>query len=428
MPNQPDPHTHLTCRNALAAGALGAAALTVTTPPASAGPSSQERRRNRIRTTASGASLYSVVQGYSRWSSHRTGSTGEAASLRWIERELRAVGARTGRWSYDYPHYEWSAQVRVGNRPVPTVPLYYKGVGHLRYPTPYVQAVRASGAGADHAISDAVAAAAAAGATDAVLPVTKPVPGGTPYDENLVASTATRTPSTSGAASRPLLIPGRYADEATTERTSRHLDARIRQGHAYDLTGWLGTSGRVPDPIVVTTPLSGWFTCAGERGTGLAFALALAADLAEQHPVFFLGNTGHELDNFGVRAYLAQDFDLRPRAVVDLGASLGAGAPGPDGRLTLVTRSAASNPAFDEVARLSRDLAAGRFRPVAAFPGEGAEWAAFLGSGVPLLSSAGSFRQFHTPDDVPQNVTSPELLEQAYGALRTGVGDLLAAT
>ena len=31
--------------------------------------------------------------------------------------------------------------------------------------------------------------------------------------------------------------------------------------------------------------------------------------------MFFLGNTGHELNNYGVRAYLADEFELQPRAV-----------------------------------------------------------------------------------------------------------------
>ena len=54
--------------------------------------------------------------------------------------------------------------------------------------------------------------------------------------------------------------------------------------------------------IVVTTPLSGWFTCAGERGPGVALFLGLARWAAERsgdHSLMFLGNTGHELDQVG---------------------------------------------------------------------------------------------------------------------------------
>jgi hypothetical protein len=55
-------------------------------------------------------------------------------------------------------------------------------------------------------------------------------------------------------------------------------------------------------------------------------------------------------------------------------------------------------------------------------------WNQLLGPSVPLLSLAGNFRQFHTPDDLPRLTTSPEVLEQAYTAVRAAAGDLLAAT
>lgn len=108
-----------------------------------------------------------------------------------------------------------------------------------------------------------------------------------------------------------------------------------------------------------------------------------------------------------MRAYLADGFDLRPRAVFHLGSALAAAAPGPDGRLALTPRGAAANPRLDTVPGLAADLATARFGPLAAFPGEGAVWNKLLGPAVPLLSLAGNFRQFHTPDDVPRRPPRP---------------------
>ncbi len=68
----------------------------------------------------------------------------------------------------------------------------------------------------------------------------------------------------------------------------------------------LGKLVRRPDAdwIVVSTPSSGWFTCGGERGGGVAILLALAEWAAARpgpYNYFFVANSGHELDYLGAR-------------------------------------------------------------------------------------------------------------------------------
>lgn len=61
--------------------------------------------------------------------------------------------------------------------------------------------------------------------------------------------------------------------------------------------------------IVVTTPLSGWFACAGERGSGVAAFLHLAALLAKQLPdaeLLFAGLVGHERENHGGELFVKE--------------------------------------------------------------------------------------------------------------------------
>lgn len=61
--------------------------------------------------------------------------------------------------------------------------------------------------------------------------------------------------------------------------------------------------------LVVTTPLSGWFRCAGERGTGVAAFLALAETLPKRLPqtaMVFAGLVGHERENVGGRIFVAE--------------------------------------------------------------------------------------------------------------------------
>ena len=82
------------------------------------------------------------------------------------------------------------------------------------------------------------------------------------------------------------------------------------------------------DWIVVSTPASGWFTCGGERGPGIAILLALAEWASARRGnvnYLFVANSGHELDFLGAR--LLHDAHLAPppertRAWLHLGASI----------------------------------------------------------------------------------------------------------
>ncbi|AJA08567.1 hypothetical protein SKP52_08240 [Sphingopyxis fribergensis] len=59
--------------------------------------------------------------------------------------------------------------------------------------------------------------------------------------------------------------------------------------------------------LVVSTPRSGWFGCAGERGGGIAAWLHLAREaptLFPDHDLAFLCNSGHEYENLGAEEAL----------------------------------------------------------------------------------------------------------------------------
>ncbi|MEZ5598256.1 MAG: hypothetical protein R3E84_18095 [Pseudomonadales bacterium] len=89
--------------------------------------------------------------------------------------------------------------------------------------------------------------------------------------------------------------------------------------------------GRQPDlaPVVVMTPKSGWWTCASERGGGIAAWLACLRHLAGSKPlrtVYFTANSGHELGHIGMHHYLkAHRSRIREAALwVHLGANFAA--------------------------------------------------------------------------------------------------------
>lgn len=418
---------HRLSRRGLVAAGAGLVGLTgvgaATTAPAYAKDNGLEAPTKRTSSPAD--SLDATVLAYSQFGHHRTGTTSQQRALEWLERELRRRGGRVSRWRYDFPFYDWHADVRVGQHRVETVPLYFEGTGTYSGSAGFVRAVTTKLDGNDPAVLGALADAKAAGAKLAVLATSAAI-GTNPLYDGLVAYNS--DPDLPKTGIPTLLVPGRLANDLAAYGADVEFAARTVTRQTYNLCGWFGTDKPVSDPIIVTTPLTGWFNCAAERATGLALALQLTTDLAKSHPVFFLGNTGHELYNYGARAYLADEFNLAPRAVFHLGSALAASRRQADGTFALGPRNAYSQPANATVPRLVDDLKAASIGIAAKWPGEGQVWHDRLGDDVPLLSIAGNFREFHSPDDVPELTTDPATLLQAYNAVRTAAGDFLAHT
>jgi hypothetical protein len=82
-------------------------------------------------------------------------------------------------------------------------------------------------------------------------------------------------------------------------------------------------------PLVVMTPRSGWFSCAIERGGGIACWLEILREFSESQPerdVVFIATSGHELGHLGLEAFLERNEALVERVGLwlHLGASIGA--------------------------------------------------------------------------------------------------------
>jgi hypothetical protein len=81
------------------------------------------------------------------------------------------------------------------------------------------------------------------------------------------------------------------------------------EGEYRDVTGRnvFGSIGTGKKYIVVSTPISGWFICGGERGPGIAVWLELArwaATLDTDYTFVFTGNSGHETSGIGAHLFL----------------------------------------------------------------------------------------------------------------------------
>ena len=85
------------------------------------------------------------------------------------------------------------------------------------------------------------------------------------------------------------------------------LRAIERTREAFNVIGRLDRGA--PSTIIVSTPRSGWTTCAGERGPGIAAFLALAQQAPRRFPrhnLFFLCTSSHEFENAGNAAIIEQ--------------------------------------------------------------------------------------------------------------------------
>lgn len=352
---------------------------------------------------AQASDLFTLVEEYARADSHLTGTPGGEAAVDWLHRQLAAPGGRVTRHSYDYLRYGWRARLRIGGREVRTIPYLYEGVGDVHTRTPFL---------------GSLAAADAAGARLAVLAT----PG------NLVGHNSAPDRSVTGIPT--LLVSG--AEDLTGE-IHAELRARRIPSRAENLVAWFGPQSN--EPVVVSTPLTGWFSCAAERGPSLAIGLDLASRLASRGvPVLFVAATGDELDSTGLTAYL-EDWDdpahpLRPKAVIHLGPSIAAGVPDGSGGLVLApTREAAARPGITTKPALAAALKAGGFTPRTVNPFAGTEivlWRQYLRPEVPTLALMGTFPQLRTPDDLASATTSPALLATVQASVHAAVDAILS--
>ena len=344
--------------------------------------------------------LYKHVQDYFDLGFHRTGTCVDLSTIKWFEQELLGIGARVERVPYEYPHYAAEWVLTVDGQEMKSLPLYYEAVGNFEISSPFIGTIDVSGLWPmGEVIRRQLDAARNSGADGAVLATSG-------HEGHLVVPN--RAPFL-GSGFPALLVAGTFLERLQQGNVRASLSAEISERQSSNVIGYVG-EGNFNRPVIVTTPLSGWFGCAGERGTGIAIAIELARNLAQKYPVIVIGATGHELEYYGAKKHL-ETISEKPAAVIHLGASVAAGKPGPDNSLVLSPTRHAKTSADGRIAlEIEHALIPGQFlfeSESDRFLGEGGEW---IGLEMPLLSFAGGFRLFHAPEDVPQNATSPELL------------------
>jgi len=258
-----------------------------------------------------GAALYADVKAYAGLGEHRTGTPGDDATTVWMERALKAAGYAVERQPFDYPVFDpGHVDITLNGRPLESFP-YWTPVatpaGGITAPLSLIGGAGkivlidlppGAGGPLDAPPPPQVVAAADSGAL-AVVAITE-----SPLGE---LSAMNRNPKAAPWKVPVLLAAGHDGDALRAAATAGRsitvrLEGRSVTRPAHNVIGRRVGPGK---PIVISTPKSGWFHCAGERGSGIAIWLGLARWLAAtpDRNIIAVASSGHEFDGYGAHHF-----------------------------------------------------------------------------------------------------------------------------
>ncbi len=360
--------------------------------------------------------LYNDVKAYSALGDHRTASVVDRKTSDWLMKQLLGFGFAARLAPFPARNFQLSsAKLVADGRAVPCFPLWPPKAGEVRAQVAHgavkgnVAIMRFPKAAAlTQEISDTVQIVIDAGAA-AVICIT-PSESGELTALNVAADAPPWT--------APVVLVGSPEAAGLIGATGVAISIEGRQELRAEAFNVIAEIGSGEKRIVVSTPSSGWFHCAGERGPGIAIWLALArwASHRESNMRYtFVATSGHEIGEIGMREFLAKDAPKpdRVRAWLHLGASIA--AKGSTRRL--VTNRREFVPALSRAFSAIPDLAPQLTDPP---PGELAQLAALK---YPCFGIAGGHRLFHSPSDLP-STTSAQMLEPVAQALLRALVDL----
>jgi hypothetical protein len=390
--------------------------------------------------------LFADVVRYSDFGDHRTASAADLRTSEWLADELDQVGfkAKLSRWTCQQFHLR-AHGLTVGGEEIESFPLWWPiSTGT----TPVV---------AQLALADSADLTGKIG-----FVALGPVRGASvlPGDDVGLAVTAaarkrarglviaTRSPAGEVVALNamsgltpwpiPVLLVGGREEKRLSEAASTGASASLLvdgdldyAAGAYEVIGQLE---RGPQHLVVSTPSSGWFRCAGERGPGVALWLGLARWAASRYggPSFtFVASSGHELESLGIRHFAGHD--APPPELVQSWLHLGAGIAtwdyefGPSGARRLERASPARRLMTNEASYIP--ILTSRFADLAGLTPTlssqpGGEMVLMASEGYRVWGFAGGSAFHHMPGDLPERITGPELLQPVARAIAGALSEI----
>ena len=274
------------------------------------------------------------VRAYEAMGIHRSGREADHAASSWMIEELRQVGVDAVAQTFRFPRVEiHNAAVRVGGSDIPAVPIYdgaftdHHGVTGVLRTDPGAGIVVIE-LGPDRpermaaGIYTSFELAQQDGADGVILVMGDP-------DGEIVLRNAERPLD-------PISLPvlqvapqdaGPLLDAVGSDVTMIVDGGRV-DAPASNVTGSVPGRDSAAAPVVLMTPKSGWYTCAAERGGGIAVWLEVAGRIATspgRRRLDLVASSGHELHHLGLDHFIRA---LGPAASdvhcwMHLGASIG---------------------------------------------------------------------------------------------------------
>jgi hypothetical protein len=375
------------------------------------------------------ARIRAIVEAFEKQGFHRTATDVDRASADWLCREVEQAGLTPTRESFSIDRVDLvdTAVVARGRR-IDGVPLF------------------------DAAFTGAVAVAGRLGEMGGMAPIglTQTAPNAAGAGPLGAARRASRhraivcvtrggrpglCPSNADAFEQPFGPPvvqvsseeAAFLDDCAKQGVDVQVRAQVTRTPSQAInvvTRIAGADGTLP-PLIVMTPRSGWWTCASERGGGIACWLELMRELRAARPardVMFVASSGHELGHLGINVFI----NRRPGIVshsagwMHFGANIGA-AQDPGNTLQ------ASDDGFEAMLADTMEAAGLRIdRRVARGTVPGGEAEAVHRGGGRYVSIIGRNALFHNPADRGPDAVDPTVIAR-FIAIFTTVAKRLAS-
>ena len=358
-----------------------------------------------------GSQLFDWVVEYADLGFHRSGSEVDRRTADWAASWLSQFGFEVRVEAVDFPVWTASGQVRVDGVEIEHLAVPYSFTGRVTTSSIHRLGIDVASGGMPAVLDRPMAEARDAGAGGLVGATRHPLGDLVGVNRHDLAVAGTPT----------FLVAGRHEDHLRDAAVDVDYAAEIASGSTWNV---IATSPGVDANVMLTTPLNGWFTCAGERGTGIAVTLDLARrSIGESIAVVLTG--GHELGYLGAHHAVER---TRFPAVFHVGASVAVEHDVDGARRLISTRSSMCSETRESMPGVFEALADVGLETVASsarWIGEGTAWSQW---GVPLVSSTGAGVDFHTPSDVPERVTSAASLVTVSAAYRRAFDFFRAST
>ena len=306
---------------------MGSTALWASTARTSlaAAPWADQARRDRIAK---------VIREFDSQGDHRTGTPVDQESGRWLSDWVRGAGVEPEAERLPFSKIDMlHTYVEVGDRWAEGVPLFDGAFTDADGVTGVLGGIDDDGAigvtragprpGADFSRYRGTTR------QRAVIAITGGAQSGVPDGIALMNAPAYTEPF-GPVGLQVATHEGPWLEAAAQRRAEARLVAHVdrRQVEVFNVVATV--EGREPaiDPLVVMTPRSGWWTCASERGGGIAVWLEMLRALHVVRPrrsSIFVASTGHELGHVGLDHFLKRRRALIRSAVawIHLGANFG---------------------------------------------------------------------------------------------------------